>query len=434
MGEPTVQVEGIGKRYRLGVGAEGTLAESLERKMRAPMRRMFGRESAEEQSAVTREELWAVRDISFDLFAGQALGMVGANGAGKSTLLKLLSRITPPTEGRLTLRGRVSTLIEVGTGFHPELSGRDNVFLNGSILGMRRREIMASYDEIVEFSGLERFMETPVKRYSSGMYVRLAFAVAAHLDPEIMLVDEVLAVGDGEFQRKCLGKMQDVASEGRTVIFVSHDLNAVQRLCTRALLLEKGGLLLDSGTDEVIETYLERTGPSQLRGDSSVVPEDAERVGTGEARLRTVSLTDVAGAHATSLYMGQPFRVTAGFEVFEDLADISFEVAISTLDGKEILSTQTIDFDHPPADVPKGRREVAVEIDTHLLPHEFVVSVAMHRLSGVTIDHVPQAHAFTVINSNEGGGDHYRWPVVRGYVRPRATWSEVRDAGAIPAS
>ncbi len=218
--DAAVRTVGVGKRYRLGGGPSDLLSERLGRRRRRS------------------EDFWALRDVSVQVAPGEVVGLVGRNGAGKSTLLKVLSRITPPSEGRVELRGRVGTLLEVGTGFHPELSGRENVYLSGTILGMRRTEVRARFDEIVAFSGVERFLDTPVKRYSSGMYVRLAFAVAAHLDTDILLVDEVLAVGDAEFQRKCFGKMDDVARGGRTVVFVSHQLAAVQRLCSRCYWLD----------------------------------------------------------------------------------------------------------------------------------------------------------------------------------------------------
>jgi lipopolysaccharide transport system ATP-binding protein len=253
---PTViKADGLAKRYRLGEhqAAYGTLRETLVH----AGRRMTGREHYHEA-----EEIWALRDVSFDVQQGEVLGVVGRNGAGKSTLLKVLTRITSPTAGRVEIRGRVGSLLEVGTGFHPELTGHENVYLNGAILGMKRREIEARYDAIVEFAGVEKFIDTPVKRYSSGMYVRLAFAVAAHLEPEILLVDEVLAVGDAEFQRRCLGRMEELGSSGRTVIFVSHQLPAVAQLCDRAIQINAGRVTGDGRPTEVIANYLHQTHSS----------------------------------------------------------------------------------------------------------------------------------------------------------------------------
>jgi lipopolysaccharide transport system ATP-binding protein len=245
MSQSIIEVRGISKSYQLGSIGATSFSDAISR----TWNRMLG-------ATEVAQSFEALRDISFDVERGDVLGIVGSNGAGKSTLLKILSRITEPTAGEITLRGRVASLLEVGTGFHPELTGRENVFLNGAILGMKKREIAAKFDEIVDFAGVERFIDTPTKRYSSGMSVRLAFAVAAHLEPEILIVDEVLAVGDAAFQRKCLDKMKSVTSLGRTVLFVSHNLGAVSNLCTRALLIESGRLTLTGTTDQVIQRYL----------------------------------------------------------------------------------------------------------------------------------------------------------------------------------
>ncbi|MBA3915695.1 MAG: ABC transporter ATP-binding protein, partial [Acidobacteriales bacterium] len=253
--KPAINAVGVGKLYRLEHGTAGpaTFRDLLTGIVQAPFRR-FQRLRGNEK---TMEDFWALRDVSFAIQPGEVVGIVGRNGAGKSTLLKVLSRIVEPTRGEVYMNGRVASLLEVGTGFHPELSGRENIFLNGSILGMKKKEIRRRFDEIVAFAEVERFLDTPVKRYSSGMYVRLAFAVAAHLQPEILIVDEVLAVGDAEFQKKCLGKMREVSSgEGRTVLFVSHNMAAVTTLCDRAILLEEGRVVMDGGAAEVVARYL----------------------------------------------------------------------------------------------------------------------------------------------------------------------------------
>ncbi len=288
-----VRVEGLGKRYRLE--REGgdpcryrSLREDLTRWARAPLRLLL---PSRMRRVNQREDFWALRDVSFDLEAGEVLGIIGRNGAGKSTLLKILSRITSPTTGRVELRGRVGSLLEVGTGFHPELTGRENVFLNGSILGMTRREIGRKFDEIVAFAEVEKFLDTPVKRYSSGMYVRLAFAVAAHLEPEILIVDEVLAVGDVEFQRKCLNKMGDVAGHGRTVLFVSHNMVAVQNLCRRGVLLEQGRVKRIGSSRDVVAEYLEAGAAAAC----TPLSQRRDRRGLGRYRFEELSLLDAAG-------------------------------------------------------------------------------------------------------------------------------------------
>jgi homopolymeric O-antigen transport system ATP-binding protein len=253
--DTVVRAEGLGKRYHLGQLQTGyqLLSEVISERLRS-----VGRQSS------AREEFWALRDVGFDVARGETFGIIGHNGAGKSTLLKILARVTPPSEGRLTLRGRVGALLEVGTGFHAELTGRENIFLNGAILGMRRTEIARKFDEIVEFAEVERFIDTPVKRYSSGMYLRLAFSVAAHLEPEVLIVDEVLSVGDLAFQEKCLGRMEAVAGEGRTVLFVSHNLAAVSKLCPRSMLLSRGEKVTEGPTRDVVEAYV-----ATARQDSS---------------------------------------------------------------------------------------------------------------------------------------------------------------------
>lgn len=256
MSEAIVSVQGLGKRYRLAHHDDEpyvALRDVITLALSAPFRRL---RSGHRQTAARAEDFWALKDVSFDVSRGEVVGIIGRNGAGKSTLLKILSRITEPTAGRVTLTGRVASLLEVGTGFHPELSGRENIFLNGAILGMTRAEIIRKFDAIVAFADVERFLDTPVKRYSSGMYVRLAFAVAAHLEPEILIVDEVLAVGDAEFQKKCLGKMQEVSRGGRTVLFVSHNMGAVQALCGRAIWLDKGTIAYEGSTSQCISRYL----------------------------------------------------------------------------------------------------------------------------------------------------------------------------------
>jgi len=434
MGEPVITVQGVGKRYRIGSAHTDVLAERLQRMVSAPFRRLrrgdSRRRSDIKTARETERELWALRGVSLEINRGEAVGLIGPNGAGKSTLLKLLSRITLPTEGRITLLGRVATLLEVGTGFHPELTGRENIFVNGAILGMRRREIRASFDEIVAFSGVERFIDTPVKRYSSGMYVRLAFAVAAHLQPEILLVDEVLAVGDTEFQRKCLGKMKEVSEGGRTVVFVSHNLLAVQRLCSRVFVIDHGQLMMEGNAAEAVAAYLDRAGPGQ-QGGIALIGERAERFeGSGEARLRKVVMSDCDGQPTSSVRLGQRFRLMLTFEVFTEIAEAVVEVGISTSDGQRFATMQSTDRPGAPVRLVPGLNEVSLEIGMTLLPGEFVIEVAVHRADGVTAELVFRALRFTALNLPDGAEVSYPWPVVRGYVRPEATWGEAREVSA----
>jgi lipopolysaccharide transport system ATP-binding protein len=295
MSEPVIQVDGLGKSFRLGArkAPVRTFRESVAAGLARPLRRLRG-----EPPPPGGELLWALRDVSFEVQPGEVVGIVGRNGAGKSTLLKILSRISEPTSGQVMLEGRLGSLLEVGTGFHPELTGRENIFLNGALLGMRRTEIRARFDEIVDFSGVERFLDTAVKHYSSGMYMRLAFAVAAHLETEVLVVDEVLAVGDAQFQERCLGKMREVGRSGRTILFVSHNMNAVEQLCQRALLLEGGRLVRDDrSVRSVIKQHL-FAGGSGL-GSHVWVPPDRALENPWFAPCR-ISLVDAAGALAPS--------------------------------------------------------------------------------------------------------------------------------------
>jgi lipopolysaccharide transport system ATP-binding protein len=434
MGEFAVQVEGVGKRYRVGSGTHSLLSETLQNALLAPVRRARGSRarssSSPPQGARAQEELWALRDVSLEIERGEAVGLIGPNGAGKSTLLKLLSQITLPTEGRITLRGRVATLLEVGTGFHPELSGRENIYVNGAILGMRRREIDARFDEIVEFSGVERFIDMPVKRYSSGMYVRLAFAVAAHLQPEILLVDEVLAVGDAEFQRKCLGSMQAASEGGRTVVFVSHNMLAVRRLCSRVFVIDHGRVVKSGSPAEAVADYLHRAGPSQEAG-VAVITDDSERfAGSDEARLRKVAMTDLDGTPTASVRLGQPFRLTLTFEAFTEIPEAIVEVGICGPDGTRVATLQSCDQNGAVLRVRPGLIEVSVEVAVTLLPGEFMLEVALHNSDGITADFVYCALRFTALNVPDADQGIYPWPVVRGYVRPEASWGEAREVGA----
>ncbi|HMD90197.1 MAG TPA: ABC transporter ATP-binding protein [Anaerolineaceae bacterium] len=264
MGNYAIRVENLGKQYTIGQyqGRYKSLRDTLTTTFTAPFKHLVHRNGANGRQEST---IWAIKDVSFEIQPGEVVGIIGRNGAGKSTLLKILARITEPTEGVVRLRGRVGSLLEVGTGFHPELTGRENIFLNGAILGMSRQEIQRKFDEIVDFAEIEKFIDTPAKHYSSGMYMRLAFAVAAHLEPEILLVDEVLAVGDAEFQKKCLGKMGEVANEGRTVLFVSHNMGAISSLCSRAILIDKGNISMQGDVSLITNEYLMQSGSSKPR-------------------------------------------------------------------------------------------------------------------------------------------------------------------------
>jgi lipopolysaccharide transport system ATP-binding protein len=304
-----IEAHELSKRYRIGQmqAAYGTLRDSLSR----AGRRLAGDAGPRHK----REEIWALRDVSFDVQQGEVLGLIGRNGAGKSTLLKLLTRITAPTSGHAVIRGRVGSLLEVGTGFNPELTGRENVFLNGSILGMKRREIQRKMSDIVEFSGVEKFLDTPVKRYSSGMYVRLAFSVAAHLEPEILLVDEVLAVGDAEFQQRCLGRMEDFSGTGRTVIFVSHNMQAVNQLCNRTIWLDEGSVMEDGDPSTVVTHYMQQ---SHAAGAQVTFPDDESAPGDDLVRLLSVRVVDGDGDTVETVDVRDAVGIEIRFRVLRE--------------------------------------------------------------------------------------------------------------------
>ncbi len=306
------------------------------------------------------EEFWALQDINLNIEQGDRLGIIGRNGAGKSTLLKVLSRITDPTRGRITIDGRVASLLEVGTGFHPELSGRENIYLNGAVLGMTRVEIKRKFDEIVEFSGVEKFLDTPVKRYSSGMYVRLAFAVAAHLEPEILIVDEVLAVGDARFQKKCLGKMREIGAEGRTVLFVSHNLATIQQLTNRAVLLENGRAFVYDSPQSAVSAYIARAGDNEA-SDLSTLHE-----GVNISSLRVDDLGRVNG-------FDTPIHIIVNIDVKEEIRELSFGFGFINSVGARVLTSRCI-INH----MECGKRELIFAIkDHHLIPGEYSLSMGV---------------------------------------------------------
>lgn len=325
MSEFAIRAEGLSKRYLIGAQRPyKTLRDALIEVAHAPFRKL-GLSRAKANGRVAPSEIWALKDVSFEIKRGEVVGIIGRNGAGKSTLLKILSRITEPTRGFADVRGRIGSLLEVGTGFHPELTGRENLFLNGAILGMRKEEIKRKFDEIVSFAEVEKFIDTPVKHYSSGMYLRLAFAVAAHLEPEILLVDEVLAVGDAAFQKKCLGKMGEVAKEGRTVLFVSHNMGAVRSLCERGIFLENGQVLHQGEVSECIETYFRAIG--------ALPPRDGVVAAVNGSRFSPIIINGRSGG---AVHQSQAFTVSTELRVEPHISGFSLFCIIEGMDGANV--------------------------------------------------------------------------------------------------
>ena len=401
MSDTVIKVENISKFYQLGLINHGTLAKDLQgwwakiRGKEDPNSRVSMLSSAKNNS--DNDFIYALKDVSFDVKQGEVLGIIGANGAGKSTLLKILSRVTSPTSGCIKIKGRIGSLLEVGTGFHPELTGRENIYLNGAILGMRKHEIDRKLDEIIDFSGVEKFIDTPVKRYSSGMYVRLAFAVAAHLDPEILVVDEVLAVGDAEFQKKCLGKMDDVSKkEGRTVLFVSHNMAAVRQLCTKGILLRNGALVFNGGTEETINEYLS-TNRNPNFSNHIVRKEDVNsKVSIKELFIyKNDVLSD-------GLYnAGDKLTVKIKIKYQQEPNDFEYGVLIHIYrnDGTRIASSSSMLMCNK---TYKTESEVTFVLDTYtLVPCKYYVEITTHNhFRYETYDEFKNAFCFSVEKSD----------------------------------
>jgi len=373
MAVPAIKAEGLSKRYRIG-GRESSKSfrEALVDLMAEPFRRIrrFGRSSHREEDSI-----WALKDVCFEVQPGEIVGIIGPNGAGKTTLLKILSRITEPTQGRAVISGRVASLLEVGTGFHGELTGRENIHLSGAILGMSKKEIRKKFDEIVDFSGIERFIDTPVKRYSSGMRVRLGFAVAAHLEPEILLIDEVLAVGDAAFKKKCLGKMGSVAKEGRTVLFVSHNMGAITSLCPRCALLISGTLVRDGASRDVVRDYLLRVDEASSGGYRDLG--DVQRVkGDQEVRFTSIRLCRPDGGTSGSFFVGEPIQLDIRFSsAVSGSGQIGY--TISTFDGVDLFTSSTSDQGLM-LDLTPGEYLISTRIaPNYLRPGKYVVRLGV---------------------------------------------------------
>ena len=424
MNNYAIQVERLGKEYHIG-GQKvpyRTLRESITDAVQAPMRRAKKILSGHAAGAAELDEVfWALRDISFTVNQGEVIGLIGRNGAGKSTLLKVLSRITYPTEGQAIISGRVGSLLEVGTGFHPELTGRENVFLNGAILGMRRSEINRKFDEIVAFAEVEKFIDTPVKHYSSGMRVRLAFAVAAHFEPEILLVDEVLAVGDARFQRKCLNKLQDVGDGGRTVIFVSHNMTTITRLCDRAILLEHGNVANDGPVADVVANYMH----SEM-GTTAARQWSAEHApGKEVARLRAVRIEDMNGQVSESIDIRSSFCVVMEYDILQEGNILLPNFHVYNNEGIPIFSAVDLDPEWRQRPRPAGRFASRAIVPGNLLAEgAFFVRTALITLEPVKVQYnEPDVVAFQVIDTIDGNsarGD-YGGNLV-GVMRPMLEW------------
>jgi lipopolysaccharide transport system ATP-binding protein len=418
---PAIRVDNLGKMYRVAHGAATTqyrmLRDTITAALVAPFRRLTGKAPP----TITYEDFWALRDVSFEVQPGEVVGIIGRNGAGKSTLLKVLSRITKPSIGEVEIRGRVGSLLEVGTGFHPELTGRENVYLNGSLLGMSRREIDRKFDEIVAFSEVEQFLDMPVKRYSSGMYVRLAFAVAAHLEPEILIVDEVLAVGDAGFQKKCLGKIRDVGASGRTVFFVSHNLTSVQALCSRAIWMHSGRVRMSGKPHDCIGAYLHEstqgTHADRHWNDTTDAP------GTTEVRLLAARVVPPAGIPLERLTTSDPFELEFTYRVLKDGMKLNLSLVLNGPDEACLFASPSLtDPQWAGEPFPAGLYTSRVAIPGDLLNDGLhTANIFFVRDTTVVLHREDLVLGFDIQDSGKDRGDWYgKWV---GAVRPRLQWN-----------
>ena len=422
MSHIVLKAENISKQYRLGQLGTGTISHDLNRfwaKLRGKEDPYLKVGDVNDRSLIGGSDyVWSLKDINFEVKQGEVLGIIGKNGAGKSTLLKILSQVTTPTTGEVKVKGRIASLLEVGTGFHHELSGRENIFLNGAILGMTKVEIKSKLDEIVEFSGVAKYLDTPVKRYSSGMMVRLAFAVAAHLEPEILIVDEVLAVGDQEFQDKCIGKMKDVSSQGRTVIFVSHNMAAIKSLCKRTIVLKNGETYFDGNVVDGITKYLEALNPSSNTG---AIEKHHRTINTGKAFIRTVLLENEEFKNGNSIYFNNEIKITCAVEFLLDIPNVLFDARITSADGIEFLHTMNA-YESDFASVKKGMVNIQLDMENRLQPGKYFITLGVHLSDGLTLDYLESILEINVLSVAKNNQKGLIYDFKLGYVRPNATW------------
>jgi len=403
MSDLAIKISGLSKRYRIGIrDKHPTIRETLMRAASAPLRKVRHWVSGT-NDGTSAEWIWALRDVDFEVKKGEVIGIIGRNGAGKTTLLKVLSGITEPTAGYADIYGRIGSLLEVGTGFHMELTGRENIFMNGAILGMHRQEIKKKFDEIVDFSEIDKFLDTPVKRYSSGMYVRLAFAVAAHLEPEILIVDEVLSVGDAQFQKKCLGKMQDISyGQGRTVLFVSHNMDTIQRLCSRCILLDQGKLITQGDTISTVLKYIS-SNAHQAQPNQWIKLSNMRRKGSGEARFVEIQYSSLDETVSFYPYPNGPLEFLIAVESDSNLSVASFAVTLYNKAGAKLVNAD-IDSTGQVIELKKGRTIVRLRIEQlHLNPDIYTLGLWLNKTNGILegkpLDYIESVCEIEVVNA-----------------------------------
>ncbi len=426
MSDTIIKVENLSKAYRIGVEDQKseTLLGSLMMVLRSPLKNFNDLRNLRNLDKESKSIFWALNDVSFEVKQGDVLGVIGHNGAGKSTLLKILSRITEPTSGKITINGRVSSLLEVGTGFHPDLSGRENIYLNGTILGMTKREIDSKLDEIIAFSGVEKYIDTPVKRYSSGMTVRLAFSVAAHLEPEILIIDEVLAVGDAEFQKKCIGKMKDISGKGRTVLFVSHNLGAIKSLCSSAILLKSGRVEFQGGVSETLNAYI--TKKNLLNTGKGVVSETMRTIKSEIVKIDQVLLIEDLFQPIEDVTYQDDFKVHIKMTLLNRIENALIDIRITSDEGLIIEHVLNSLLGGSHVTLESGEREFLVTIKNRLAPGNYSLNVGIHNSKGATLEYAEDVYPFTVMKVSKDARLSYPYEFVDGYSHQQGIWQTVK--------
>jgi lipopolysaccharide transport system ATP-binding protein len=407
MGDTVIKVDNLSKKYILNHQQEEhshykTFQDVMVGGVKSLVRSIQNPKSLSQSLKASREEFWALKDLSFEIKQGDRVGIIGRNGAGKSTLLKILSRIVEPTTGRIEIKGRVASLLEVGTGFHPELTGRENIFLNGAILGMSKAEIVRKFDEIVAFAEIEKFLDTPVKRYSSGMYVRLAFAVAAHLEPEILILDEVLAVGDVKFQKKCFSKMQDISKQqGRTILFVSHSMESIQKLCSSCCVLDSGKLAFYGNIDSAISLYLSNSSSCRAIANEWIDLSNASRIGSGEARFLALNYSSLKQSIKCQPYTNGPLELLLDIQSDSAQSFASLAVTMSHQSGLPLVNMDTLAVGQE-VFLKKGSNRLILKInELHLTPGIYIVGLWLHKtgIRGKPVDHIEHAGEMEIVST-----------------------------------
>ncbi len=424
-----IEAKNISKKYNINHNKGGYIAlrDVLVNTFKHPLK--FIKNKIKNVIGInTKEEFWALKDINFTIEEGEVVGIVGHNGAGKSTLLKILSQITPPTTGEIKINGTIGSLLEVGTGFHPELSGRENIFLNGAILGMKKKEIIKKFDEIVEFADITQFIDTPVKYYSSGMYVRLAFSVAAHMDPDILVIDEVLAVGDADFQKKCMGKMEDITKkEGRTILFVSHNMNAIRELCKRTILLEKGKIRAIGATEEILKIYNEHNIQEVLSNNNPIefINTDASK----ELVFKKIWVTKNDGAVINTIQHNEGFNIGLAFEVKKEIGPIEITTTLRNTNGVNVTSTSLSDTTGGKVyNFKKGHYTTNIKIaNDFLIPDIYTIRIAAHEKGLRDIDIIENAIKIKILDAGSFMQSYGEASINWGCVFSNAEWEIVQD-------